>query len=127
MGQLCLVTLELMSRANRTCKTWEAEAIGSIGRHRKLRSLAPASRSSRNLTPASLSSPTTLYTRNNDRSTGAGCGLHPFSFSPNARRSQEMNEAQRKEHERWQEIDAVEVFKQLNSATVHGVPEDGGI
>src|SRR5947208_4216855 len=40
-----------------------------------------------------------------------------------------MNEAQRKEHERrfGQEIDAVEVFNQLNSATVHGVPEDGGI
>ena len=40
-----------------------------------------------------------------------------------------MNEAQRKEHERWhgQEIDAGEVFNQLNSATVHGVPEDGGI
>src|SRR5438876_7116192 len=56
----------------------------------------------------------------------AACTL---SFSPNARRSQEMNEAQRKEHERrfGQEIDAVEVFNQLNSATVHGVPEDGGI
>ena len=40
-----------------------------------------------------------------------------------------MNEAQRKEHERrfGQEIDAAEVFNQLNSATVHGVPEDGGI
>src|SRR5438552_16962955 len=58
-----------------------------------------------------------------------GCRLRfaPFLFCLNARRSQEMNEAQRKEHERCQEIDAVEVFNQLNSATVHGVPKDGGI
>src|SRR5438876_4617447 len=51
-----------------------------------------------------------------------GCRLRlaPLSFFSNARRSQEMNGAQRKQHQRrfGQEIDAVEVFNQLNSAIV---------
>src|SRR6266550_2807055 len=55
-----------------------------------------------------------------------GCKLRlaPLSFFSNARRSQEMNGAQRKEHQRrfGQEIDAVEVFNQLNSAIVR-LPE----
>ena len=55
-----------------------------------------------------------------------GCKLRlaPLSFFSNARRSQEMNGAQRKQHQRrfGQEIDAVEVFNQLNSAIVR-LPE----
>src|SRR5213593_522662 len=51
-----------------------------------------------------------------------GCRLRlaPLLFFSNARRSQEMNGAQRKQHQRrfGQEIDAVEVFNQLNSAIV---------
>jgi len=56
---------------------------------------------------------------------GAGCGLHPFFFS-NARLTPTMISYSngRKQHQRrfGQEIDAVEVFNQLNSAIVR-LPE----